>query len=61
LKVARARCELAGNAPPVDVFTVQDQRWGGFIPEAPREIFFKNFVSGGNKISSRTVTSSVEL
>jgi len=32
LRVARARCEPASNAPPVDVFTVQDHRASGFIP-----------------------------
>jgi hypothetical protein len=34
LPVARARCELPSNAPPVGVFTVQDQRRSCFIPGA---------------------------
>jgi hypothetical protein len=61
LKVARARCELPGNAPPVDVFTVQDQPWGGFIPGGGKPLFFEKIVPGGNKITPTAVTSIVEL
>jgi hypothetical protein len=45
----------------VDVFTVQDQRKGGFIPGRDDPFFFKKIACGGNKITPTAVTSIVEL
>jgi hypothetical protein len=59
--VARARCELPGNAPPVDVFIVQDCRTEGFIPSGPSSFFFNKFAPSGNKLIPSAVTSIVEL
>src|SRR5580658_477863 len=61
LKVARACCEPASNAPPVDVFTVQDLVPAVLFPGRRHQSICKKIVSGGNKLTPIAVTSTVEL